>query len=95
MKIKYLTALFFLAVLTSCSVQRFLPPGEKLYRGSIVIVKKNPDVKTTSRNLKKQLKLAVTPRANKFLFGSHIKFGGGIKLASPIRKKRKWVYVHF
>ena len=89
MKIKYLTALFFLAVLTSCSVQRFLPPGEKLYRGATVTVKKNPDVKTTSRNLKKQLKLAVTPRANKFLFGQPYKVWWWYKIGEPDPEKEE------
>ena len=87
MKLKYVIALFFLAAISSCSVRRYLPAGEKLYRGSTVIVKKNPDVKTTSRNLRKQLKLAVTPRANKFLFGQPYKVWWWYKIGEPDPEK--------
>ena len=87
MNLKYVIALFFLAAISSCSVKRYLPAGEKLYRGSTVIVKKNPDVKTTSRNLRKQLKLAVTPRANKFLFGQPYKVWWWYKIGEPDPEK--------
>jgi len=87
MNLKYLISLFFIAAISSCSVQRFLPAGEKLYRGSTVVVTKNPDIKTSSRQLKKQLKLAVTPRANKFLFGQPYKVWWWYKIGEPDPEK--------
>lgn len=73
MKGSYSILLFFILALSSCSVGRFLPAGEKLYRGSTVIVQKNPEVKNTDKQLKKHLKLAVTPHRNKFLLGQPYK----------------------
>jgi outer membrane protein insertion porin family len=60
-------------LVSSCSVSRFLPPGEKLYKGATINVKKNPETKTSTKKLKKQLKLAVTPQRNKFLLGQPYK----------------------
>ncbi len=73
MKAKYFIGLIFLLAATSCSVRRFLPAGEKLYRGSDIIVQKNPEEKKTSKQLKKFMKQAVSPRRNKFLFGQPYK----------------------
>ena len=73
MKGKYFIGLLLLFTASSCGVRRFLPPGEKLYNGSDIIVQKNPDVKQTSKQLKKYMKQAVSPRRNKFLFGQPYK----------------------
>ncbi len=73
MKGKYCIAWILLLTASSCSVQRFLPPGERLYMGSDVIIKKHPDVKQTNSQLKKHIKTAVSPRRNKFLFGQPYK----------------------
>ncbi len=73
MKAKYFIALVFLVAASSCSVRRFLPPGEKLYRGATIVVQKNPEVKQTNKQLKKHLKQAVSPRRNKFLLGQPYK----------------------
>lgn len=62
-----------LVAASSCSVRRFLPPGEKLYKGSTIVVQKNPEVKQTNKQLKKHLKQAVSPRRNKFLLGQPYK----------------------
>ena len=62
-----------LVAASSCSVRRFLPPGEKLYKGSTIVIKKNPEVKQTNKQLKKHLKQAVSPRRNKFLLGQPYK----------------------
>ena len=70
---KYFIGLILILAASSCSVRRFLPPGEKLYKGSTVIVKKNPDEKKTTKQLKKYVKQAVTPRRNKFLLGQPYK----------------------
>ena len=73
MKGKYFIGLLLLLTASSCSVRRFLPSGEKLYNGSDIIVQKNPDVKQTSKQLKKYMKQAVSPRRNKFLLGQPYK----------------------
>ena len=73
MKRKYFIGLVLLFTASSCSVRRFLPPGEKLYNGSDIIVQKNPEEKKTSKQLKKFMKQAVSPRRNKFLFGQPYK----------------------
>ena len=73
MKRIYFIGLLLIFAVSSCSVRRFLPAAEKLYKGSTIIVQKNPDVKQTNRKLKKHLKQAVSPRRNKFLFGQPYK----------------------
>ena len=73
MKGKYFIGLILILAASSCSVQRFLPPGEKLYKGSTINVQKDPDVKQTTKQVKKHLKQAVTPRRNKFLLGQPYK----------------------
>jgi len=72
-----------LLVASSCSVRRYLPAGEKLYNGSTIKVEKNAAVKNTSKQLKKQLKLAVTPRRNKFLLGQPYKVWWWYKIGEP------------
>jgi len=73
MKVKYLIGMFLLLAASSCSVRRFLPPGEKLYKGATVVVQKNSEEKKTNKQLKKHLKQAVSPRRNKFLLGQPYK----------------------
>ncbi|MBK6378641.1 MAG: BamA/TamA family outer membrane protein [Chitinophagaceae bacterium] len=73
MKGTYFIAMVLLVAASSCSVRRFLPPGEKLYKGSTIVVQKNPEVKQTNKQLKKHLKQAVSPRRNKFLLGQPYK----------------------
>ena len=73
MKLSYCIGLILVLAASSCSVQRFLPPGEKLYKGATIVVQKDPDVKQTNKQLKKHLKQAVSPRKNKFLLGQPYK----------------------
>lgn len=73
MSVKYFIGLILLLATSSCSVQRFLPPGEKLYRGADVTVQKNPEEKKSTSQLKKHIKQAVSPRKNKFLLGQPYK----------------------
>lgn len=67
----------------SCSVKRHLPTGERLYRGSSIIVQKNPETKTSNKVLKAELKLAVKPRPNKFILGQPWKVWWWYKLGGP------------
>ena len=73
MKWKYFIGLILILAASSCSVRRFLPPGEKLYKGSTIVIQKNPEEKKTSKQLKKYLSQAVSPRRNKFLLGQPYK----------------------
>ena len=90
-RMKTIHLIFLLLILTasSCSVRRFLPPGEKLYKGSTVIVHKNPEVKTKSSQLKTQLKLAVKPRRNKFLLGQPYKVWWWYVIGEPVPEKKQ------
>lgn len=78
-----------LLAVSSCSVRHFLPAGEKLYKGATVKVEKNAEVKNTARQLKKQLKLAITPRPNKFILGQPWKVWWWYKLGEPDPNKNQ------
>jgi outer membrane protein assembly factor BamA len=81
--------LFLILAASSCSVRRFLPAGEKLYKGSTVIVQKNPEEKKTSNQLRKLLKLAVSPRRNKFLLGQPYKVWWWYVIGTPDPEKNE------
>jgi len=89
MRVLYVIALFFLLAASSCSVRRFLPAGEKLYKGSTVIVHKNPEVKTKNGRLKSDLKLAVRPHRNKFLLGQPYKVWWWYVIGEPDPEKQQ------
>ncbi|MEP7238757.1 MAG: hypothetical protein ABI685_12855, partial [Ferruginibacter sp.] len=73
MKGLYFLAFLFVLAASSCSVRRFLPPGEKLYKGATVKVEKNPETKGTTRQLRNHVRQAVSPRRNKFILGQPYK----------------------
>jgi outer membrane protein insertion porin family len=85
----------FLAIVTacliiiasSCSVRRFLPAGERLYKGATVKVEKNKETTTGVKSLKKTIKLAASPKANKFLFGQPYKVWFYYVIGEPKREK--------
>lgn len=87
MKGLYFIALLFLLTAASCSVQRFLPPGEKLYKGATVIVEKNPETKGTTKQLRKHVSQAVSPRRNKFLLGQPYKVWWWYVIGEPRPEK--------
>lgn len=72
---------------TSCNVGKYLPAGEKLYRGSTVKVQKQKDVKASQKSLRKQLQLAVRPKPNKFIFGQPYKVWWWYVIGEPKRPK--------
>ena len=85
---QFLYGLILLAICSGCSVRRFLPEGERLYRGPTIEVLRQPKTKTSERLLRKQLKLAVRPKANKFFFWANpTKYGGGMLSVSPNGRK--------
>ena len=59
--------LYFFA--SSCNVGRYLPAGETLYRGAIVKVQRQKDVKESDRFLRNQLLVVARPKENKYFFG--------------------------
>lgn len=82
MKGSYLLLVILLAA-SSCGVQRYIPAGEKLYKGATVVVEKNPDVKGTTKQVRNHLKQAVSPRRNKFLLGQPYKVWWWYVLGEP------------
>ncbi len=74
-------------LLTSCSVRRFLPAGERLYSGSTIKIEKDSATSTTAKSLKKTMKLAVTPKSNKFLLGQPYKVWWWYKIGEPKKEK--------
>ncbi len=74
-------------VVSSCSVQKYLPEGERIYKGASISVTKNEDVKTTTRALKSKMLAAAKPTPNKFLFGQPYKVWWWYKIGEPKREK--------
>ncbi len=87
MKAIYTIAILLLITVSSCSVRRFLPPGEKLYKGATVKVEKHPETKGTNKKLAKHLKQAVSPRRNKFLLGQPYKVWWWYVIGEPDPEK--------
>ena len=83
MKKELLVIGFFCTVISSCSVQRFLPPGERLYRGATIKLDKNKETTTSAKTLESKLNLAATPKPNKFLFGQPYKVWLWYKIGEP------------
>ena len=85
---RFLVYSFVIAIaLSSCSVQRYLPPGERLYRGATILVEKEEGVTASAASLKKQLKLASKPAANKFVFGRPYKVWWWFVIGQPKRPR--------
>lgn len=72
---------------SSCSVQRFLPAGERLYKGTQITIQKHKETAGTSKSLKKTIQLAASPKPNKFLFGQPYKVWFWYVLGEPKREK--------
>jgi outer membrane protein insertion porin family len=82
--------LFYFAILlfaSGCSVKKYLPAGEKLYRGVTIKVKKENGVKGSTGSLKKQLASAARPTPNKFLLGQPYKVWWWYVIGQPKKEK--------
>lgn len=87
---KIVSVILILAVIaSSCGVKRYLPPGEKLYKGAKIHVTKNADTKTKTAALRKTLKLAAKPSRNKFLFGQPYKVWWWYVIGEAKKEKNK------
>lgn len=86
--IKFVTYfLVLITISTSCSVRRFIPKGERIYRDASVKVKKENGVTATTRSLKTQLEAVVRPRHNKFFLGHPYKVWWWYVIGTPKREK--------
>ena len=79
--------ILFLLMLFSCSVQRFLPPGERLYKGPEITIQKNKETAGSARTLRKTIQLAASPKPNKFLFGQPYKVWWWYVIGEPKKEK--------
>ena len=77
----------FLFIASSCSVRRFIPKDERIYKGANIHVTKNPETKTKTASLKSTIKLASKPTRNKFLFGQPYKVWWWYVIGEPKREK--------
>lgn len=84
---KRLSYILLLVIFSSCSVQKFLPEGERLYKGAEIKVTKDSAVKQSNKALKSLMKSAVSPRPNKMLFGQPWKVWWWYKIGEPKREK--------
>ena len=65
---RMLLLLFILLVVTSCSVQRKLPPGERLFGSSLVLEKSDQRL---ACGLEEELEATFRPVPNSKLFGQY------------------------
>jgi outer membrane protein insertion porin family len=79
--------LYTILLSASCSVQRYLPAGERLYSGSSIKIEKDSATSGSKKSLQKILKLAVTPKANKFLLGQPYKVWWWYIIGEPKKEK--------
>src|SRR4051794_2791433 len=84
---KYYTGIILLLAVSSCSVKRYLPQGERLYKGANVHVTKHPETTTKTNSLKSTIKLAALPKRNKFLLGQPYKVWFWYVIGEPKREK--------
>lgn len=75
--------LLFLLTGSSCSISNYLPKGEKLYKGAVIEIDKDVDVKENNKTLKSTIELATRPDHNKFILGFPYKVWFWYKIGEP------------
>jgi outer membrane protein insertion porin family len=88
-----LIVVFIICVISSCSVKKYLPEGETLYRGAKMIVIKKNGVLASKNNLQKKLKASLYPKSNKYILGQPYKVWWWYKIGEPSRKKGLKVFL--
>jgi len=85
--------LIALLLLSACSVRKYLPAGETLYKGTTVTINTEKGVTTSKHTLKKELQVAAKPTPNKFLFGQPYKVWWWYKIGEPKKEKgfKSWI----
>lgn len=81
--------LILLSALTiaSCSVRKFIPDNERIYKGASAKIIKQPGVKESNRTLRGLVLQAAVPKPNKFLFGHPYKVWWWYKIGEPKKEK--------
>ncbi len=82
-----LSFLFFVCCITSCSVRKLIPDGERIYKGASAKVTRASDVKESNKALKKTILQAAVPGKNKFLLGHPYKVWWWYKIGEPKKEK--------
>lgn len=86
MKQLSLYIILIVIIASSCSVRRFIPAGETIYKGSNIHVTKDSATKTKTASLKSTIKMAAKPTRNKFLFGQPYKVWWWYVIGEPKRE---------
>ncbi|MBC7937645.1 MAG: BamA/TamA family outer membrane protein [Rhizobacter sp.] len=84
---KKLLYIFGLIFFSACSVQKYLPEGERLYKGAEIKLTKDAGVKQRTKPLKSLMKSAISPKPNKFFLGQPWKVWWWYKIGEPKREK--------
>lgn len=71
----------------SCGVNRYLPPGERLYNGATIKVDKAPELKLKTGAIQNKLSTLATPKRNKRLFGGPYKVWWWYVIGQPKKEK--------
>lgn len=88
---RLLTYLFLVVLscygLSSCSVRKFIPDGERIYKGASAKVTKAKEVKERTKSLKATILQAAVPRPNRFLLGHPYKVWWWYKIGESEKEK--------
>src|ERR1700748_1074774 len=73
-KLRYLSILLIIALVSACSTTKLLPPGQKLYGGPVVkIVDKDNTTKSENKALTAEMASLVRPVPNSSILGLRFK----------------------
>ncbi len=83
----YFLMAFIILTAASCSVRKYLEPGQRIYKGASAKVNKTAEVSGSNRSLRKLVLKAAAPRSNKFLLGHPYKVWWWYVIGEPKREK--------
>ena len=92
---KYFKSIIWIIIVftSSCSVKKYLPKGETIYKGTNIRVEKLDGVNESKRSLCKKLDATIFPKRNKFLLGHPYKVWWWYVIGEPKRKKGLKVFL--
>lgn len=79
--------LLLVCLITSCSVARKIPPGDKLYNGANFTIAHDTGYVVSTRSFKKKLKKIAMPKKNKMILGMPYKVWWWYKIGEPKKLK--------
>lgn len=79
--------LILCCIVSSCGVKRFLPEGEKMYKGATIHIQKEKTVRESKSSLRKKLRIAAKPKRNKYFLGQPYKVWWWFVIGEPKRAK--------